>query len=369
MIYSVLALAAFAGTTLAKDLDLATYSFEQFVEDYHHDFKESELAIRKELFRSEVKRVIEHNNKGLWTEGINKFSAAFPSEKKARLGHKKSVARNFKPKHLQELPSDFKLKPVSELPESVDWRNTPNVVSAVKDQGHCGSCWAFAASAVLESHVALSTGQLYNLSPQQIAMCAPNPQHCGGTGGCEGATAELAFDYVADSEGTVQEYEIGYSAYYGSDAECAVTKQTLPVATITGYTQLAENNYTALMNAIAQVGPIAVSVDASTWSGYKGGIFNGCNQEQPDINHAVTLVGYGEEDGTKYWTIRNSWSPSWGELGYIRILRTDADEENCGTDITPQDGTACEGDNEPVKVCGTCGVLYDSAYPLGAKLA
>jgi cathepsin L len=66
---------------------------------------------------------------------------------------------------------------------------------------------------------------------------------------------------------------------------------------------------------------------------------------------------------------RNSWSPSWGELGYIRILRSDADEENCGTDVTPQDGTACEGDNEPVKVCGTCGVLYDSSYPLGMKLA
>lgn len=97
------------------------------------------------------------------------------------------------------------------------------------------------------------------------------------------------------------------------------------------------------------------------------------NQEAPDINHAVTLVGYGvDNDGygengeQKYWTIRNSWSPSWGEDGYIRLARSDDDEDNCGMDTTPQDGTACAGDTTPVKVCGTSGVLYDSSYPTGA---
>jgi cathepsin L len=78
------------------------------------------------------------------------------------------------------------------------------------------------------------------------------------------------------------------------------------------------------------------------------------------------LVGYGEENGQKYWIVRNSWSPAWGEQGYIRLARSDDDESNCGVDTTPQDGTACAGDNTPVKVCGTCGVLYDSSYPLNA---
>jgi cathepsin L len=229
-------------------------------------------------------------------------------EKLATKGRNKSVARSQKPLYEKPLPSNFVLKPVSELPSQVDWRNTPNVVSPVKDQGHCGSCWAFAATATLESHVALSTGLLFDFSPQQIAMCSPNPNNCGGTGGCEGATAEIAFDYVAGSSGLLEEYQLGYTAYNGVDSACGVTSSYVPKASITGYTKLPENNYTALMNAIAQVGPIAVSVDASTFHSYSSGVFNGCNQVNPDINHAVTLVGYGEENGQKYWLGKQSFS-------------------------------------------------------------
>jgi cathepsin L len=198
-------------------------------------------------------------------------------------------------------------------------------------------------------------------------MCAPNPESCGGTGGCSGATAEIAMDYVAGSRGLYQEYQYSYASYYGQNFECALPGLSAPVASISGFSQLAANNYTDLMNAIAFQGPIAVSVDASTWHAYESGIYNGCNQAQPDINHAVVLVGYGEENGEKYWLVRNSWSASWGEKGYIRLRRSSDEEQNCGTDVTPQDGTACAGQNDPVKVCGTCGILFDSSYPLGAE--
>lgn len=205
------------------------------------------------------------------------------------------------------------------------------------------------------------------MSPQQVAMCSPNPNSCGGTGGCQGATSELAFDYVAET-GILEEYQLGYTAYNGQNTACGYPAAGASVvATIDGYIKLPENNYTSLMNAIAQVGPIAVSVDASTWHSYAGGVFDGCNQENPDINHAVVLVGYGEENGQDYWLVRNSWSPKWGELGYIKILRTQSEETRCGSDTTPQDGTACAGEDDPVKVCGTCGMLYDSAYPTGAN--
>jgi cathepsin L len=368
----LVALALTALTAQGKVVkDIENYTFEQFVTDFNHKFSPEEHNFRKTLFDAEYARVVKHNaDKNSWKETINKFSAYTPEEKKSLLGHSKGVKQAHLPKNLRQLPEDFKLDAVSSLPSDVDWRNIPNTVTSVKDQGHCGSCWAFAATAVLESHVALNTGLLYDLSPQQIAMCAPNPNSCGGTGGCNGATAEIAFDYVAGMSGILEEYQLGYAAYQGTNSACGFdTSGASPVATIDGYVKLPENNYTSLMNAIAKVGPVAVSVDASTWHSYSGGIFNGCNQEQPDINHAVTLVGYGEENGEKYWTVRNSWSPSYGEIGYIRVLRTDDDESNCGMDITPQDGTACEGETEPVKVCGTCGILYDSSYPTGSKLA
>ncbi len=236
----------------------------------------------------------------------------------------------------------------------------------MKDQGYCGSCWAFASTEVIESHVAIASGHLFDLSPEQIAMCAPNPDHCGGTGGCAGATAEIAFEYVSNSEGILQEYQYPYTSYYADEYKCQVNDLAAPVATINGYVQLPANNYTALMNAIAHVGPIAISVDASAWSPYHSGVFAGCNQANPDIDHAVVLVGYGEENGQKYWLVRNSWSPTWGEEGYIKVLRQDTEEQICGTDTTPHDGTACDGQDEPQTVCGTCGVLFDTAYPLNA---
>lgn len=245
------------------------------------------------------------------------------------------------------------------------------VVSAVKDQGHCGSCWAFASTATIESHVAISTGLLFDLSVQQTAMCTPNPNHCGGFGGCEGSTAELAFDYLSTAPGLFEEYQWGYASYYGQATTCQVPGATKPVAHINGFVQLPDNNYTAVMNAIASVGPLAVNVDASTWHAYTGGVYDGCGDSSSpsDINHVVVLVGYGEDSATgqKYWLVRNSWSASWGEQGYIRLLRTDEDDARCQVDDTPQDGVACEGGPTTVKTCGTCGLIYDVSYPTNAQ--
>eukprot|EP01033_Poteriospumella_lacustris_P013369 gene13369-9573_t len=358
----------------ARTRNLETYSFEQFVKDYKLSYPESEIANRRQIFNAELARVKVHNAKNAgWQETINKYSAMTPKEKNVNRGRSKGVAREIaRVKGAQSLgnekplPSDFKMVHVSQLPKEVDWRKKA-LTTAVKDQGYCGSCWAFAATAVIESHVAISTGLLFDLSPQQIAMCSPNPNNCGGSGGCNGATAEIAFDYVAKSDGLFEEFQYSYLAYYGENSACNIPDRAHPVATIEDFVKLPENNYTALMNAIANVGPVAVSVDASNWSGYHGGIFNGCNQKNPDIDHAVVLMGYGEDNGQKYWLVRNSWSASWGEQGYIRVARFDEEEQLCGTDITPHDGNACDGQDEPQTVCGTCGILFDSSYPLGAS--
>jgi cathepsin L len=351
--------------------ELKGYTFEQFVADFKMDYKagSADYADRKAIFDAELARVVAHNAGGAkWKENVNTMSALTAAEKKAFNGRAKRTAAAHQPAYHTALKANsFPKSPVSVLPSDVDWR-TQGVVSAVKDQGHCGSCWAFAATATIESHVAIASGQLFDLSPQQIAACSPNPDHCGGTGNCMGATAEVAFDYVAGSAGLTESFQYGYTEYFAEESACAVPAEAVPKATIDGYTKLTENNYDDLMNAVASVGPIAVSVDASTWSAYSSGIFDGCNQRKPDINHAVVLMGYGEDNGAKYWLIRNSWSASWGEAGYIRLARSDGEQDKCGTDTTPHDGSACDGQDEPVTVCGTCGVLYDSSYPTGANI-
>eukprot|EP00349_Pseudokeronopsis_sp_Brazil_P008591 CAMPEP_0202968126 /NCGR_PEP_ID=MMETSP1396-20130829/13284_1 /ASSEMBLY_ACC=CAM_ASM_000872 /TAXON_ID= /ORGANISM="Pseudokeronopsis sp., Strain Brazil" /LENGTH=344 /DNA_ID=CAMNT_0049694059 /DNA_START=131 /DNA_END=1165 /DNA_ORIENTATION=+ len=342
------------------------------MKDFHLSFPAEEVNMRKELFEKERARVISHNqaNRG-WKEGLNRFSTLTVQEKKKLFGRNKSMA----PKQgtlasEHPLPGNFPLRPVSELPTSVDWREK-GVVSAVKDQGHCGSCWAFASTATIESHVAIASGKLFDLSVQQTAMCSPNPNHCGGVGGCAGSTAELAFDYLSSTKGLFQEYQWGYVSYNGVDTTCQLPGVTAPVAAINGYVQLSDNNYSAVMNAIATVGPLAVNVDASTWHAYAGGVYDGCGDSNTpsDINHVVVLVGYGVDEATnqKYWLVRNSWSASWGEQGYIRLLRTDDDELRCQIDNTPQDGVVCDGGPSTVKTCGTCGLIYDVSYPTNAK--
>jgi len=104
-----------------------------------------------------------------------------------------------------------------------------------------------------------------------------------------------------------------------------------------------------------------VSVAADKWFDYDSGIFNGCGADAV-IDHAVTAIGYGSENGEKYWMIQNSWGAEWGEEGHIRLQRHDEDD-NCGMNNDPQKGVACQGETDAVPVCGMCGVLFDSVMP------
>merc|ERR1719408_543356 len=135
-----------------------------------------------------------------------------------------------------------------------------------------------------------------------------------------------------------------------------------------GFEMLETNDYTALMTAVATKGPIAISVAAGGigWQLYGGGIYKnggalGCNM---NVDHAVQLVGYGEDKDTMYWLVRNSWG-SWGEKGYMRLKRFGEGQEPCGVDKKPKDGMACDGDTDKPTYCGLCGVLSSSSYPTG----
>jgi len=363
MFNKVIALSLLASASANLSVDKVT--FESFVKQFHPHAKEgsAEWTQRKQLFDNSVAQIHEHNaKKESYKIGLNKFSASTDEEKKVVLGRRADMERAHTPKKLIA-EHDFDMKPVSELPTHVDWREK-GCATSTKDQGHCGSCFAFAAAAMLEDYLYLSSGLKYDLSPQMAASCTPNPEHCGGSGGCSGGTAEIVFDHLANGGGQMsQEYMYGYRSYFGDDFACEID-EIPPTITVGGLTMLQGNNYTEMMNAVAQVGPVSIGVDASEWHSYESGVFNGCNQKNPDVNHAVVLYGYGvdESSGEQYWLVRNSWSPSYGEKGYIRVYRAEDESEVCGIQLNPQNNDACEGDHKPRKVCGTCGILSGSSY-------
>lgn len=166
--------------------------------------------------------------------------------------------------------------------------------------------------------------------------------------------------------GLASEWTYPYLSYQGKDFPCRFsTSDTPPVADLQAYFQVTPNNYTSVIDTLAYTGPLAVNVDASAWSNYESGVFTGCDMQAPDLNHVVQLVGYGVDDSSDlpYWLVRNSWAPSWGEDGYIRLYR-DTSGSTCGVDSSPMDGTGCEGGPANVTVCGSCGILYSASYPV-----
>jgi len=259
---------------------------------------------------------------------------------------------------------DVSTLPVT-LPPSVDWR-TQGVVTAVKDQGMCGSCWTFGTTETIESFYAIATGQLPVLSEEQILDCTSNPDDCGGVGGCGGGTGELAMAQIIEQGGIASEWVYPYTAYFGQTGVCHANTtgyNWTPYAMLSGYKVLPSNQAQPVMAAVASLGPLIINVDASSWGDYESGVYDGCDQSNPDLDHVVQLVGYGNDTNFgPYWLVRNSWAPSWGESGYIRLRRTEV--PRCGNDTQPQDGTGCKGGPAEVLVCGTCGILYDVSYPV-----
>lgn len=409
-------------------LDASSYSFEEFVKEYRKVYQTAEeRESRRRIFNENVHTIVTHNKNQAEGKlegihhvlGINPFSdlradelwKGYTKPPKQHLFNSLSASSTSRRGlTLESLSTEtaalpITMDPISSLPKSVDWR-AKGVTTPVKSQGRCGSCWAFASTAVLESHIALQTGKLFSLSEQELVSCAPNLQQCGGTGGCDGSTSEIAFDFVR-KRGMVEEWVFGYQSYHRKSVNCTLKNTSdyseLPqpvlrggavtpspyfkeaVVSIAGYAKLPSNNYTALMNTVAKLGPVAISVACTPWHLYKSGVFFVPLNEtkfSADVNHLVVLEGYGtdQETGEDYWLVRNSWSPRWGENGYIRLRRVDPStmdgpDQDCGMDVTPADGSACTKDKDgnaivppPAKICGTSGILYDTAIPLGGHL-
>lgn len=211
-----------------------------------------------------------------------------------------------------------------QIPASIDWREK-GAVSEIKDQGHCGSCWTLAATGALEGQHFRKTGQLVSLSAQNILDCSTKYI----TNGCNGGYRYYAFQYVKDNGGINTEDVYPYEGR--DDNECRFNPKK-SVVTDRGMVDVPKGNETALVVALATVGPVSVSIDATHYSFrfYSSGIYEEPKCLAEDINgHAVLAVGYGtDEDGKDYFIIKNSWGKSWGENGFIRIRRNK--NNHCG---------------------------------------
>jgi cathepsin L len=348
--------ASIFSTSLAQlpgEREFSAYTWEH----YKAEFGKTGGDDRRAVFEENLRQIVEHNSQESkeWFATVNKFSDYTREEFSIFVKGRKADKVQFGGVEQMYTPRS------ADVPDSIDWRQHDGVVTDVKDQGGCGSCWAFSAAETLESHLAIATGEAApKLSPQQIVSCSPNPDHCGGSGGCDGSTQPLAFDYTKTAGITTEE-----SYPYTQQTGTCETSKINPVAYNSGYTVLPTNNYPALVSAAGQEGPIAVSIAASgfAFQFYGGGILSNCNDFVMD--HAVQLTGYGADGDNMYWTVRNSWGSSWGESGYIRFKRYGEGSEPCGTDSSPQDGDACEGDTTPRTYCGECGVLSSSSFPTG----
>jgi len=359
-------LAASPTGALRTGISLDYEAFRQEVGTARVENAEGYLA-RVALFEQRRDEVARHNARAgiRWRMAVNKFADFTQEEFQALLGHR--PLRHHVPSRssgASSINSLLELKPSMPLAATVDWSLKLNRTTLAKNQGGCGSCWAVATAGALETHAEALGHSVPEVSYEQLVDCVENLHECGGTGGCKGATSELAFAYVKEHGLVKRSDYAGYQS--GGDGKCHPT--ATPVLTTTGFVRLEENKVQPLLEAVTH-GPVAVSADASAWSGYGDGVFDDCDKDAI-INHAILLMGYGQDVTTKtdYWLIRNSWGGNWGEQGYIRLLRHQGSDEYCGTDTKPMEGVGCKGGPATMPVCGMCGVLSDSAYPTGVAL-
>ncbi|CAL5090223.1 unnamed protein product [Urochloa decumbens] len=214
-------------------------------------------------------------------------------------------------------------------PASVDWRAS-GAVTPVKDQGRCGSCWAFSTVAVVESIYQIRTGKLVSLSEQELVDCDTLDD------GCDGGISYRALQWITSNGGITTEADYPYT---GATGACNKAKLSHNAASIAGLRRVPTRSEASLAAAVAAQ-PVAVSIEAGgvNFQHYRKGVYNGpCGTK---LNHGVTVVGYGQEEtggGEKYWIVKNSWGEGWGDGGYIR-MRKDVDgkpEGLCGIAIRP----------------------------------
>jgi len=273
--------------------------------------------------------VAEHNSKGLsYVLGHNKYSDLSSEEfYMTKLGYTASAKKgavSTAPVH----KSNSK-----DIPQSIDWF-TKGAVTPIKDQGGCGSCWAFSAVGAIEGAYAVASGNLVSLSEEELVQCDAVDH------GCQGGIMESAFNFV-QQEGLNSESNYEYTSGTGISGTCNSKKEMAPVVTVTGYTDVTPGNEDDLQSALAQQ-PVSIAIEADhpAFRYYQSGVLDSdsCGTK---LDHGVLAVGYGTDAGVDYWKVKNSWGTTWGEAGFVRMVRG---KNMCGLSNQPSYPTGAKKD-------------------------
>jgi len=267
-----------------------------------------EESVRFANFKANVDIIVATNAKNLtYSLGVNEFADLTSDEFAATYTGLKPASLWSGLPRLGTFEYDG-----ADLPSSVDW-TTQGVVTPVKNQGQCGSCWSFSTTGALEGAWALSTGNLVSLSEQQFVDCDTTDS------GCNGGLMDYAFAF-AEKNAICTEGSYPYTA---QDGTCNLSgcQVGIPHGGVVGFTDVSTDSNSALKSALVQQ-PVSVAIEAdqSSFQLYSSGVLtSSCGSR---LDHGVLAVGYGSDAGTNYWKVKNSWGTSWGEHGYVRLHRS-----------------------------------------------
>ncbi|XP_038206862.1 uncharacterized protein LOC119828695 [Zerene cesonia] len=299
--------------------------FYDFITTYRPDYMNNhdEMLKRFEIFKDNVRRIHEFNirEQGTARYAVTRFTdLSYEEFAKKYLGLKLSLRD---PNQIPFRKADI---PDVKLPDKFDWRDH-GAVTNVKNQGSCGSCWAFSVTGNIEGQWKIQTGELVSLSEQELVDCDKLDE------GCNGGLPDNAYRAIEQLGGLETESDYPYE---GVDDKCAYNK-TLSKVHIRSALNISSNE-TEMAKWLVQNGPISIGINANAMQFYVGGVSHPwrmlCNPK--NLDHGVLIVGYGAKDyplfhkHLPYWIIKNSWGKEWGEQGYYRVYRGDG---TCGVNM------------------------------------